>query len=91
MKEKKVVYLLFLFPDEQVIADRLNKNNYDVGHIAPIININKFLYGWRYENNSEYICDCCGDTFRTEGKRDEHINRGCYADKTGKYSLNMEI
>ena len=87
MKDKKVVYLLFVFPDEQVIADRLNKNNYDVGHIAPIININKFLYGWRSENNSEYICDCCGDTFRTEYQRDEHINRG-YADKTGQYKLN---
>jgi hypothetical protein len=84
LKEKKVVYLLFVFPNEQVIADRLNKNNYDVGHIAPIVDINKFLFGWRSENHSEYICDCCGDTFRTEYQRDDHINRGCYADKTGQ-------
>ena len=76
LKDKKVVCLIFVFPDEQVIADRLNKNNYDVGHIAHIVDINKFISGWRSENNSEYICDCFGDMFRTEEKRDEHINIG---------------
>ena len=39
-------------------------------------------------NHSEYICDCCGDTFRTAEKRDDHINKGCYADKTGQYKLD---
>ena len=88
LKDKKVVYMLFLFPSEEVIADRLNKNNYDVGHIVPIVDINKFLFGWRSDNNYEYICDCCGSTFRTEKLRDEHINKGCYVDKTGQYKLD---
>ena len=88
LKDKKVVYMLFLFPSEEVIADRLNKNNYDVGHIVPIVDINKFLYGWRSDKNCEYICDCCGSTFRTEKLRDEHINKGCYVDKTGQYKLD---
>jgi hypothetical protein len=74
--------LSIYFHDEQVIDDRLNNNNYDVGHIAHIVNINKFLSGWRSENNCEYICDCCCDTFITEDKRDDHINKGCYDDKT---------
>jgi hypothetical protein len=53
-----------MFPDEQVVADRLNQNNYDIGHIIPIVNINDFLYGWISENNEEYICDCCCSVFR---------------------------
>ena len=56
LKGKKVIYLLCLFPDEEVVADRLNKNNYDIGHIIPIVDINAFLRGWRSDSN-EYICD----------------------------------
>ena len=73
-----MIYILCMFPDEEVVADRLNKNNYDIGHIIPIGNINAFLRGWRSENNEEYICDCCGNSFQTEEARDNHINKGCY-------------
>ena len=49
LKGKKVVYVLFLFPKEEIIAKRLNKDNDNVGHIIPIININAWLCGWRSE------------------------------------------
>ena len=45
LKDKKDVYLLFLFPSDELIADRLNKNSYDIGHIVPIVDINEFLFG----------------------------------------------
>ena len=55
LKGKKVVYILFLFPPEEVVADRLNNNNYDIGHIVPIINISKFLRGWRTDNEENIM------------------------------------
>ena len=83
-----MIYLLCLFPNEEVVADRLNKNNYDIGHIIPIVDINAFLYGWRAENHSEFICDCCGNSYRTEEARDNHINKGCYVRETGQFKLS---
>ena len=55
-----------MFPEYKVIADSLKNNNYDIGHIIPIVNINVVLYGWENDNNSEYIFDCCGNSFDTE-------------------------
>src|SRR5271157_5582745 len=40
IKAKKVLYLLILFPNDEVITFRLKKNNYDIGHIIPIVDIN---------------------------------------------------
>ena len=77
-----MIYLICLFPDEEVVADRLNKNNYDIRHIIPFVDINDFLYGWISENHGEYICDCCGNSYRTEEARDNHINKGCYVRET---------
>ena len=65
LKAKKVLYIIILFPNDEVISSRLKKNNYDIGHIIPIVDINAFLRGWRGDEN-EYICDCCGNSFRTE-------------------------
>jgi hypothetical protein len=65
MKGRKVIYLLFLFPPENVVIDRLNKGIDDVGQIVGIYDINKFLRGYR-SDNAETICDCCGRTFRTQ-------------------------
>ena len=56
LKGNKVGYILLLFPMEEIIAKILNKNNYDVGHIIPIININAWLCGWNSEGYQEIIC-----------------------------------
>ena len=53
MKGKKAIYLLFLFPPEDVIIDRLNKENYDIGHVVGIYDINKFLHGYRSDNHKK--------------------------------------
>ena len=87
MKGKKVVYLLFLFPPEEVINARLAKGNYDVGHVIAITDINKFLRGYRTDNK-EIICDCCGKTFRTQEALNKHINDGCYARETNQFRLS---
>ena len=39
MKGKKVIYLLFLFPPEDVIVERLNKGIDDIGHVVAIHDI----------------------------------------------------
>ena len=89
IKAKKVLYLLILFPNDEVITSRLKKNNYDIGHIIPIVDINAFLRGWRSDSN-EYICDGCGNSFRTEEARDNHINKGCYVRETGQFKLSTK-
>jgi hypothetical protein len=58
MKDRKAIYLLFLFPPEDVVIDRLNKGNDDVGHIVGIYDIKQFLRGYR-SDSPEIICDCC--------------------------------
>ena len=74
---KKIVYLLFCFPSQEVINKRLEKGLYDIGHVCAIRDVSAFLRGWRSEN-MEVICDCCGNTFRSKNLRDEHIREGCY-------------
>ena len=93
LQEKKVVYLLCLFPEEEVIADRLKNNNYDIVHIIQIVNINVFLYGWRTENYSEYICACCENSFDTEKSRYNHINKGAlpYKDISPYHYLDTQL
>jgi hypothetical protein len=86
--QKEVVYHLILFPSQEVIAYRLNKNNFDIGHIIPIVNA--FLYGLRSENHGEFICDGCGSTFRTEEPRDAHINKECYVKNSNQFKLTTE-
>ena len=76
MKGKKAIYLLFLFPPEDVVTERLNKGIYDLGHVVAIHDINKFLYGYRSYNHQEIICDCCGRLFRTQYALDNHIDKG---------------
>jgi hypothetical protein len=45
MEGKNSIYVLFLFPSEEVIINRLNKENYDIGQVVAIYDINKFLRG----------------------------------------------
>ena len=89
IKAKKVLYLLILFPNDEVITSRLKKNNYDIGHIIQIVDINAFLRGWRSDSN-EYICDGCGNSFRNEEARYNHINKGCYVRETGQFKLSTK-
>ena len=45
MKGKTVVYLLLLFPPQEVINARLKNNDYDIGHFIAIRDINAFMGG----------------------------------------------
>ena len=35
-----------------------------------------------------FICDCCGNSYRTEEARDNHINQGCYVRAIGQFKLS---
>ena len=89
MKVKIVVYLLLLFPPQEVINARLKNNDYDIGHFIAITDINAFMRGWR-SDSPEFVCDCCGNTFRTEELRDKHINEGCYTRTTKQFELTKK-
>jgi hypothetical protein len=89
MKGKKVIYLLLLFPAKEVIVKKLRKNDYDIGHFIPIVDVRKFLRGSRSDSD-EIICDCCGSLIRTEKARYEHINKGCYSTETQQLKLSEE-
>ena len=41
------------------------------------------------DKQGEYICDCCGNSFRTEEARDNHINKGCYVEKQDSSNFLM--
>ena len=63
LKNKKVLYMLFLFPKKDVIEKQLSENKYNIGHILTIVNISAWLQCWRSDGNPEIICDWCGKTF----------------------------
>ena len=86
---KKVVYLLLLFAPQEVVNARRKNNNYDIGHFIAIRDINEFMGNWR-SKNAEFVCDCCGNTFRTEELRDKHINEGCYTKTTKQFELTKK-
>ena len=89
MEGRKAIYLLFIFPLEEVVNERLNKGIYDIGHVVAIHDINKFLYGYR-SGNKEIICDCCGRTYRTQEALENHINKGCYNRETNQFKLSKD-
>ena len=51
MKGKTVVYLLLLFPPQEVVNARLKNNDYDIGHFIAISDINAFMRDWRSDKN----------------------------------------
>ena len=89
MKGRKSIYVLLLFPSEEVVNDRLNKSNYDIGHVVAIHDIKKFLRGYR-SDSEENICDCCGKTFQTEDSLNNHLEKGCYARETNQFKLSKD-